>query len=352
MAKKKKTGSKSSSGSRRSAASDRLRTENPGSILILYGAETYLLTEYLTRLRDALEAVHGDVDIVRFDGTATEISAVLDEARSYGLMQSYKIVLVDDADVLLKNENYRKAMEHYAQSPADSACLVLRASTWNKGKLDAMVLKVGQIVKCDSPSIARATSFVRQRCAKRYGCEISPAAAALLVERIGTSLSRLDAELARVSLMGEPGRDVDVAVIRENVGLSREEKAWEIQSVLLTGNPVAVVQKLRELMVVSRQDAVPIFWSIVDLIRKLRFAMALRQDGLTDAEIAKSLRLWGDAKNAILGATKRVRPGNLNQLMQDAIAAIERGRRGLGTSEHAVEMLALRFVHEFHPLDR
>lgn len=352
MAKRKTTPESPSTRSSKAAPTDRLRTDNPGSIVILYGTETYLLTENLALLRDTLEAEHGDVDIIRFDGTSAEMPDILDEARSYGLMQAYKIVLVDDADVLLKSEQYRRALEHYAESPADSACLVLRASTWNKGKLDAMVLKVGQIIECEPPTIARASSWLQKRCSKRYGCQVTPAAAALMVERIGTSLSRLDAELARISLMGEPGQDIDVAVVREHVGRSREENVWEIQSVLLTGNPAAAIRKVRELMLVSRHDAVPIFWSIVDLARKLRVAQALRHDGLSDGEIAKALRLWGDGKQAILRIMSKVQPGTLNRLMQDAVSAIERGRRGLGSSDGAAEMLALRFVHELNPLDR
>lgn len=317
-------------------------------VLILAGPESHLRAERLASLRQAVESRRGEVDVLHFDGAAASPADVLDEARSLGLMQQYKIIVVDEAEEFLKRGDNRRSMERYAEHPADDVTLVLRSAAWHAGKLDKLVEAVGLVLRCDSPEPPEAVDFCIDRC-RQYGCAIEPAAAHLLVERIGTSLGRLDSELARLSLMVEDGAPIAPDLVRGQIPLSREEKAWELQDALVTGNATAAMTKLIELMTVSRHDPVPLFWSIADLSRKIYAAGRLLKEGQHERSIVGRLRIFGSAAGATMNAARRVPSPLAARLTAESLRAAHRARQGLGSPERAVEIMALRFVSAVAP---
>ncbi len=344
---------------KRSASNSKKGSSGGGTLddsvrmLILHGPENYLRTEKLRALREAIETRHGEVDVLHFDGASATAADVLDEARSLGLMQQYKIIVVDEADEFLKRGDNRRGMERYTESPVESVTLVLRSATWHPGRLDKMAESIGLVVKCEELDVPMAVAFCIQRCAKRYGCTIDSRAANLLVERIGASLARLDTELARLSLMTETeGGVIDLNLVTDQIQLSREEKAWEVQGALLTGNGPTALGKIIELMTVSRLDPVPIFYAMTDLSRKIYAARRLFDAGQSEGAIRSQLRLWGPSVNALLAAARRANGPDLASLVHDCIQAVHRPRQSMGTSERAVEQLAIRFLSVLGPAGR
>ncbi|MEZ6189670.1 MAG: hypothetical protein R3C45_00080 [Phycisphaerales bacterium] len=141
-------------------------------ICVLHGPEQWLKARYLQDLRKALDEAHGETETFTFNGETASLSDILDELRSYALMQHHKIVLLDSADVFLKkNEDYRRALERYAEKPVDHGTLVLRSDTWNKGNLDKLIAKVGAVIKCEplKPAEAKAWLIKRWRIRTRQG---------------------------------------------------------------------------------------------------------------------------------------------------------------------------------------
>ncbi|MBT8484504.1 MAG: DNA polymerase III subunit delta [Phycisphaerales bacterium] len=326
-------------------------------VVILRGPDRYLQLAYTQMLQTALEAEHGEITPFSFDGATAEPAAVLDELRSYGLLQTHKLVIVDAADALLAApkavaaETPRKGrggptpartlFERYASDPMESATLLLRAATWRPGKLDKLVAKVGSIVKCEAPDVRTAATWCVARCAKEHDATIQPDAARLLVERIGPELGRLDTELAKLASFVGPGAEITPDAIRSMVGLTREEQAWAIQSILLRGSPAPVVTKLRELLEVSRQPEALVTWAVIDLLRKLHTAAQLLRQGEAPAEVARTLKLWGEARTTVLSAARHVEPDQLAGLLLKAIRADLRSKSGVGRSSRTLEVLAI-----------
>ena len=204
-------------------------------IVVLTGKEHFLRSGYTDQLRDQLnESQGGEVEVVRFDGDSTPAADVLDECRSFGLMATHKLVVVDDADRLL-NESSRPAFERYAEQPADTATLVLRAEKWNKGKLDKLIEKKGTIIKCDAVAPERAVAWCGGRAKKQHDAALQPRAAQLLVERVGPDLGRLASEIdgAGVDHSGGPAhrsrrrRDRDAP--RADRGLARQRGSYSLR---------------------------------------------------------------------------------------------------------------------------
>jgi DNA polymerase-3 subunit delta len=322
-------------------------------IVLLRGPDAYLRREHTRRLVEALEAEHGSIGQFAFDGAAVEPAVVLDELRSYGLLQEHKLVILDNADeFLVAPDNVpkgvrtaRQLMEQYAEAPVDSATLLLRANTWRPGKLDKAIEKGGgAIIKCDAPSAREAVGFCTGRCSKRYDCTIEPAAAQLLVDRTGCELARLDQELGRLAAFVGSGGTITTETIRDQVGLSREEKAWVVQEALLSGSAAEAVGKVRELLQISRQPEQLVLWAITDLLRKLHAASRLMAQGLDGGSIAKRLRLFGGGQRALLAAAGNVEARRWAQLLQVSIETDRRSKRGYGSTPRSIEALAVQIA--------
>ncbi len=238
-------------------------------VVILCGKEAFLRAEYTNHLRDKLETEFGQIDVLRFDGDNAQASDILDECRSFGLMAAHKLVVIENADKLL-NESTRPLMQRYAEAPSEGATLVLRASTWRKGNLDKAVEKVGVITPCDQASEAMAQRWCVRRCDKQHNASITPQVAAMLVERTGPDLGRIDTELGKLALAAGPGGQITGEIVSELVGRTREEEVWSIQSELLSGDAERTIGQLRAILDNAPRDAhVPVTFACTDLALSL-----------------------------------------------------------------------------------
>lgn len=347
-------------------------------ILILHGKERFLQDEYLKKLREALAEEHGAgrVDTVRFDGSQGSriLADVLDECRSQGLMQQHKIVVVDNADQLVKAgdddapapavpragkrrirapHSARELLEAYAEDPSDSATLVLRADTWRPGNLDKAVERVGAVRKCEPPSEDKAITWAQARAKARHQTSIDAPTAAMLVETVGADLGRIDTELEKLALSaGGEGQPITAALVESMVGTTRKEAFWSIQAALLSGDPGAALTQLRDLIEVSRHDPVPITFSFVDLARKVHLAARGRAQGVSDNRILGALRLFGPGANELGAGVLRAAaagPARAARLLAEAVGTDAANKSGLGDPVRNLERLVMRFHDLLRP---
>ncbi len=330
-------------------------------IAILHGPQRFLQLQLTSDLKAQLASLHaGEIPVTLFDGATASPADILDECRSMSLMQTHKLVVIDNADTLLKGgedddapaapgkrhaggKSARELFEAYAQSPDPSTTLVLRAGAWRPGRLDKAVQAAGGAIrKCDEPSEADAIAWAIER-AQAIGTSIDQPAAARLIDALGVDLGRIDSEIAKLSLVN-PGRPITAQVVKDMVGITREEDFWEIQSSLLSGDAPRALEHLREMLEISRHDPTPLLFTYCDLARKLHAAaqgLAAREN---PASLMGKLKLWGPSGNALLDRARSVDPGRAAQLVGEVVDGMVRQRSGLGDAEHILEGLTLRFA--------
>ncbi|MEN0020156.1 MAG: DNA polymerase III subunit delta [Planctomycetota bacterium] len=313
-------------------------------IAVLHGKDAFVRSDKTRELKAALLEAHGDIDTLYFDGQTTDVADVLDECRSFGLMQQHKLVLVDQADQFVKDAS-RALIERYAESPADGATLVLRGERWNRGKLDKLIEAVGAVVKCDAYAPAQCVQWAGERAKAKHGCKLERDAAILLVERIGNDLGKIDTELGKLAASQAPGAAITEAAVHELVGASKEEDAWSVQSVLLSGDASRIVRHLRAILDNAPRDAhIPVSYACVDLARKLHAASCGVRAGAPANAIASKLKLWGPARDAVLAAASRVDPDRGRELLRACIEADAGLKSGLGKPDRVLEVIATRYA--------
>lgn len=316
---------------------------DPGwRIVVVHGKDAFQRLEATAQVRRALVEAHGEIETFAFGGDSAEAADVLDECRSFGLMQQHKLVLVENADQLVKEAN-RPLMERYAEAPCEHATLLLRSERWNPGKLDKLIEAVGAVVKCDGAGEGEAVAWAVRECEGRHGAKIDRAAAQVLVDRVGADLGRIDSDLARLAVAAD-GK-ITAELVAEMVGVSRQEDPWSIQSVLLSGDAGAIVRQLRLILDNAPRDAhIPVIFAYTDLAAKLH-GMAIANAQRTNPQAAaKALRLWGPARDALMRVQPRLRPRRTRALLAACVEADRGLKSGLGEPSRVLERLGLRFA--------
>lgn len=332
---------------------------------VLCGPERFFQDVLTQNIREDLEKDRGNIDVLRFDGATAQAADILDECRSFGLMQQFKLVIVDNADALLKSpdENEdpdakpaakparpagvgrtaRQIMEGYAAAPSDQAVLLLRSGPWRPGNLDKMIAKVGWVFKCEEFRPDKAVEWAIGRCKKRHSATLGAEAARALVAAVGPDLGRIDSELGKLSVAAAGG-EITPQHVRDLVGISRDEQFWAIQPTLLSGDAKAALSHLHELIELSRIDLVPLTYTYIDLARKLHGISRGLAQGAAPGELMRRFKLWGPAADAVMLAARRIKPADAAALLQAVVEADVRQKRSDGDPIRALEILTLRFT--------
>jgi DNA polymerase-3 subunit delta len=314
-----------------------------------------LQREHLDALRAALEAAHGEVETTLYDGRTAALADVLDELRSFSLMGRHKLVIVDEAEAFVTA--HRGSLERYAQSPVDHATLVLRSPRWHPGNLDKQIAQVGGVVKCDPLPPAGAVTWLQRRATQAHNAQLPTPAATELVRRLGTDLSRLDSELAKLAALAGPGKPITTDVIDQLVARSSDEQAWAIQEAVLsllhaqprqrglfkapeasaTPTARAVIDKIHELVDLSGQPDVLVAYFVIDLFRKLHLATMMKQQGASDSQIAERFRLFGPRRTAFLAAVSRLDERRAAEFFDSVVQFDLRAKTGRGDFVRGLE---------------
>jgi DNA polymerase III delta subunit len=318
-------------------------------IVVLQGPDAFLRSEYANALRLKLAEQHGEVDVIRFDGQSASAADVLDECRSFGLMQQHKIVLVDQAEQLIKESN-RPLMERYAAAPSEQATLVLRSGDkWHPGNFDKMVDKVGEVVRCEAFLPVEIARWMTERAKRVHKVGIEADAMRALVVRMNSELGRIDSEIAKLATMLAGGTDkptIRIEHVLEQSGKVGLDDPWMIQAPLLSGDPDLVLHILSRLLDDNAKDlVVPISWSMMDLAGKLHAACALMAAGEYPGSISSRLKIWPREKaDGVMALARRTTPEQTLALYQQCVQGDRAMKTGLGKPEDRVQRQAIAFT--------
>ena len=335
--------------SKKSSKKKPFQFDGTARVVVLICRDSFLRSHYTAEVVKTLESIHGEIDRFEFDGDDVASGDVLEELQAVGLLHTHKLVIVDKADRFLVGSaqakgpsRTRQLLESYAGSPSEGSTLLLRAETWNAGKLDKLV----DVFRIGVESEEEAARWCLQRAMKAYESAMDPAAADLLVRRVGLDLGRLDGELNKLGTIVS-GRSITTADVREAVGASREEEAWAIKAAILLDGPDGSLEVLREIFDLSatRKD-VPAFWAIIELLRAIHAASVLSRQGVAGWELKQAAGIF-DRKterptaDQILSLSRRMDPTEATRRLREALALQADLRRGIGDPRHAVEGLAV-----------
>jgi DNA polymerase-3 subunit delta len=140
--------------------------------------------------------------------------------------------------------------------------------------------------------------------AKRLGFALDPAAARMLVERMGTSPVRLRNELERLALWAGEGGKVGAADLEAMVSDTSEAAVWALSDALLEGD-AAKAGALAERLLSQGESVTGLVYGLASRLRKACVAAALLEGGVPAKQVESGLGMHPYAAKQLVGRVGR-----------------------------------------------
>lgn len=332
-------------------------TKGPLPVYVIFGADSFLRLESLQRiLRDLLGDQPDAMALAEYDGPTANITTVLDELRTPSLLAPQRVVLVRDADDLLKSDpeaeiTNRELLEKYLGAPTPTGVLILVCRTWQRTtRLYKLVEKIGRNIPCDPPKPQEVPAWLVARAKSTYGVSLDSAASRRLAELVGSRLGILDMELAKLATFVAPRTAITQADVEQMVGATREEVIFRITDAITRGDAPAALAIWDQVLATDRSAPYRAVGGLAYAFRRLAEAKHLVEQGVSAMEAARRLRIWGD-----YGLERQLARFPLAQWYDHLLKLLKidlDAKTGLGDVQTSVEKLVIGLSRPARPAAR
>jgi len=209
-----------------------IKAGNIKPIYFLMGEEPYYIdriTEYLEH-NLLTEDEKGFNQMVLY-GRDTTIDDIVANAKRYPMMAERQVVIVKEAQELSRTIDQ---LEKYAENPQPSTVLVIayKYKTLDKRKKIVKVLEKNGLIYESKKMYDNKVGEWIKRVLQGRGYGIEPKAMAMLVEFLGTDLSRIANELTKLEIILPKGTTITPTHIEENIGFSKDFNVFEFRKAI------------------------------------------------------------------------------------------------------------------------
>ncbi len=174
-------------------------------------------------------------------GRDVAVEDIVANAKRYPMMAEYQVIIVKEAQDL--SRTIEKLVD-YARQPQPSTILVLnyKYKTIDKRKtLYKTIQKMGMVYESKKLYENQVGEWIR-RVLSSKDYTISPKAAQMLVEFLGTDLSKINNELEKLQIILPKGTQITPEHIEENIGISKDYNNFELRKAIGERNVVKAHQ--------------------------------------------------------------------------------------------------------------
>jgi DNA polymerase-3 subunit delta len=209
-----------------------IKSGNIKPIYFLMGEEPYYIDKLSDYIEDNIlsEEEKGFNQTVLY-GRDVSIEDVVSTAKRYPMMAERQVVIVKEAQDLSRTID---KLESYADNPMPSTVLVIcyKYKTLDKRKKVTKALaKAGVVYESKKMYENQVGDWIKRVLAgKKY--TIEPKASAMLVEFLGTDLSKINNELEKLQIILPAGSTINPKHIEENIGFSKDFNVFELRKAI------------------------------------------------------------------------------------------------------------------------
>jgi DNA polymerase-3 subunit delta len=267
-----------------------IKNGNIKPIYFLMGEEPY----YIDKISDFIEnnvlaeEEKGFNQMVLY-GRDVSIDDIVGNAKRYPMMAERQVVIVKEAQDLSRSI---EKLVLYAENPQPTTVLVVNYKYKKIDKRKALyktLKKIGVVYESKKLYENQVAEWIR-RVLSPKGYSISPKAAQMLVEFLGTNLSKINNELEKLQLIISKDQQITPELIEENIGISKDFNNFELRKAVGERNVVKVHQIVNYFADNPKDNPMVV---TVSLLYNF-FSQLLHLHGLNDRSpraIASSLRI-------------------------------------------------------------
>ena len=211
---------------------DDIKSKNTKPIYFLMGEEAY----YIDKISDYIEnnilaeEEKGFNQMVLY-GRDVTVEDIVANAKRFPMMSEKQVIIVKEAQDLSRSI---EKLASYAENPQPSTVLVIcyKYKTIDKRKkLAKTIAEVGCLFESKKLYENQVSDWISSTL-KQKGYQIEPKAAHMLVEFLGTNLSKIDNELDKLTLLLDKGSVISAINIEENIGISKDYNNFELRKAI------------------------------------------------------------------------------------------------------------------------
>jgi DNA polymerase-3 subunit delta len=194
-----------------------------------------------------------------------------------------------------------------------------------KGISGAVEAAGGDVIRYDAPKPRELPARLVAEASQR-GFRLDPAAARLLVERMGESTLRLMNEIERLAVWAGPGSQVTVADLAAMVADTSEEAAWALSDALVDRAPAEAL-RAAERLVAQGGSVTPLVYQAARRLRDAHAALVAIEAGTPQKQVEEGLRMHPYAAKMLI---RRLHGASVGELRAGtcAVADLEWWTRG------------------------
>lgn len=212
-----------------------LKAGNPKPIYLLHGEEPYFI-DAITSVAEKclLDEAERDFNLSIVYGKDVDIQQLQEQVKQYPMMSDRQVVIVKEAQHIRSWQ----PLEYYLENPLSSTVLII-AHKYKKvdkrKKFYTSIKKNGGIFESKKLYENQVDAWIINYLKER-GYSINQKAAIILVDYLGTDLSRIVKELDKLLIILEKGTTISEVHIEENIGISKDYNAFELTNAIASRN--------------------------------------------------------------------------------------------------------------------
>ena len=219
-------------------AYERLRREIAAGryapVYLLMGEEGYFIDRIADQLAGTvLTEAERDFNQIVVYGKDTDEGTIINYARQMPMMGRYEVVIVKEAQSLRKPEQ----LSLYTAAPSPSTILVVcykGKSLDKRTQLYKHIVQKGEVLESVRPRDYEITAWLGDFVQSK-GCTIEPKALGMLTDHLGTDISRISNELAKLlTFLPEGTKRITAQHIEDNIGISKDFNNFELCKAVVT----------------------------------------------------------------------------------------------------------------------
>jgi len=215
-----------------------IKNGNIKPIYFLMGEEPYYIDKISDYIEENIldEAEKGFNQQVMY-GRDASIEDIVSSAKRYPMMAERQVLIVKEAQDLSRNI---EKLVSYAENPQPTTVLVLNykyKKLDKRKKLHKAIAKSGLIYESKKLYENQVSDWIRRVLSgKKY--QIEPKAAQMLVEFLGTDLSKISNELDKLMIILPKETIINDKHIEDNIGISKDFNNFELRKAVGSKNIV------------------------------------------------------------------------------------------------------------------
>lgn len=302
-------------------------------IYFLSGDEGYFIDQIASYIEHNLldEAEKGFNQVVLY-GRDVTIEDIVSNAKRYPMMAERQVVIVKEAQDLSRTI---EKLESYANNPQPTTVLVVcykyKKLDGRKG-LSKALKKNGLLFESKKLYENQVNDWLR-RTIISTGNTITPKAAQMLVDYLGTDLGKIYNELNKLMLVVSKGSEITAEIVEQNIGISKDYNNFELRKAV-GERDIVKAQRIAQYFVQNPKDN-PLVLTISSLFGF--FTNLLKYHGLPQKDkgtVAKTLGINPYFVNEYVTAARKYPMKQVSQAIAN-LREVDVKNKGVGASSFA-----------------